>query len=79
MMLKQVQTESFTMNQEPGRVEEPFFDDCFILGLTTWNRHLATALSKDGSMVLDGQRRTALPSDQRVFVLERTAVLRSRC
>jgi len=32
----------------------------FGLQLATWNKQLATVLSKDGSMLLDGQRRTAL-------------------
>jgi len=55
-MLNQIQTESHTVNRELGRVEEPFFDNCFVLALTTWNRKLATALSKDGFIVLDGHK-----------------------
>ncbi|HOP37911.1 hypothetical protein, partial [Mesotoga prima] len=75
-MLNQIQTESHTVNRELGRVEEPFFDNCFVLALTTWNRKLATALSKDGSMIWDDVRRTALCSEQRV-VAKRTVVLRA--
>jgi len=33
-------------------------------------------LSKDGSIILDGQRRTALPSDERVLDSKRKAILK---
>jgi hypothetical protein len=60
-MLNQIQTESHTVNRELGRVEEPFFDNCFVLALTTWNRktcncsfegrvHDLGRCTKDGSL-----------------------------
>jgi len=39
----------------------------FGLQLATWNKQHATVLSKDGFMLLDGQRRTALPGVQRAL------------
>ncbi|WP_292595319.1 hypothetical protein, partial [Mesotoga sp. UBA5847] len=38
-----------------------------VLMLATWNMQLATVLSKDGSLLLDGQRITSLSSVQRLF------------